>query len=44
MTFARGDSVANPLGYARFIRTIQGIVGPILLGLFALAVRQQVKR
>jgi hypothetical protein len=44
MLFTRGELVANPLGYARFIRTVQGVVGPVLLGLFALAVRQQLKR
>ncbi len=33
-----------PMGYAKFIHTIQSILGPILIGLFALAVRQKLKR
>lgn len=44
MTFARGEAVAIPMGYARFVHTIQGIIGPLLVGLFALALRQKLKR
>ncbi len=34
----------TPIGYARLINTAQTILGPIFIGLFALAVRQRLKR
>src|SRR5262249_1013595 len=33
-----------PLGYAKGVNAIQSLLGPLFLGLFALAVRQRLKR
>lgn len=43
MTLLRpGDLV--PIGYAKGVATVQTLLGPLFLGLFALAVRQRLKR
>jgi len=33
-----------PIGYAKLVNAIQSLFGPLILGLFALAVRQRLKR
>ena len=43
MTFLRPTDLA-PQGFAKFIHTIQSLLGPLFIGLFALAVRQRLKR
>jgi len=44
MTLVKPDDLAFPLGFSQVIFTIDSVVGPILIGLFALAVRQRLKR
>jgi hypothetical protein len=43
MTLLKTDDL-NPVGYAKLVNTIQSLLGPLLVGLFALAVRQRLKR
>ena len=43
MTFLRPTDFV-PVGYAKVVHTIQSLLGPIFIGLFALAVRQRLKR
>ena len=43
MTFLRPTDFV-PVGYAKVVNTIQSLLGPIFIGLFALAVRQRLKR
>ncbi len=43
MTFLRPTDLA-PLGIAKYVHTIQSLLGPLFIGLFALAVRQRLKR
>ncbi len=43
MTLLRPTDLV-PLGYAKLVNTIQTILGPLFLGLFALAVRQRLRR
>lgn len=43
MTFLRPEDLV-PIGLAKLVNTIESLVGPLLLGLFALAVRQRLKR
>jgi uncharacterized protein YjbI with pentapeptide repeats len=43
MTFLRPEDLI-PIGCARFINTAQSLLGPLLLGLFALALRQRLRR
>jgi hypothetical protein len=43
MTFLKPDDWV-PVGYARVINTFQTLLGPLFLGLFALALRQRLKR
>ncbi len=33
-----------PVGYAKLVHTVESLVGPLLIGLFALALRQRLKR
>ena len=42
MTLLRPDDLV-PVGYARYVHTLQNLLGPLFLGLFALAVRQRLK-
>jgi hypothetical protein len=42
MTLLRPDDLV-PVGYARYVHTLQSLLGPLFLGLFALAVRQRLK-
>lgn len=44
MVFLKPEDVATPVGYSRDIYTMQSLLGPLFLGLFALAVRQRLKR
>jgi hypothetical protein len=44
MTFLKPEDVATPIGYSRAVHTVQSLLGPLFLGLFALAVRQRLKR
>jgi hypothetical protein len=44
MTFLKTDDLAKPVSYARVVHTLQSLLGPLLFGLFALAVRQKLKR
>ncbi len=43
MTLLRPTDLA-PIGIAKFVNALQSLLGPLLLGLFALAVRQRLKR
>jgi uncharacterized protein YjbI with pentapeptide repeats len=43
MTLLKPDDW-DPVGYARYVRTFQTLLGPLFLGLFALALRQRLKR
>jgi uncharacterized protein YjbI with pentapeptide repeats len=43
MTLLKPDDLV-PIGYSQFIHTADSILGPVLIGLFALAVRQRLKR
>lgn len=43
MTFLRPDDLM-PIGYAKIINALESLLGPLFLGLFALAVRQRLKR
>jgi hypothetical protein len=43
MTFLKPDELL-PLGYAKAVNTFQTLLGPTFLGLFALALRQRLKR
>jgi uncharacterized protein YjbI with pentapeptide repeats len=43
MTLLRPDDL-TPLGYGKLINTGQSLLGPVLIGLMALAVRQRLKR
>ncbi len=43
MTFLRPTDLA-PQGIAKLVHTIQSLLGPLFIGLFALAVRQRLKR
>lgn len=43
MTLLRPDDLA-PIRYAKLVHAFQSLSGPVLLGLFALAVRQRLKR
>jgi hypothetical protein len=42
MTLLRPDDLVLE-GYARHVNTLQSLLGPLFLGLFALAVRQRLK-
>ena len=42
ITLLRPDDLV-PIGYARYVHTLQSLLGPLFLGLFALAVRQRLK-
>ena len=44
MTFLKPEQVATPISYSRVVHTVQSILSPLFLGLFALAVRQRLKR
>jgi uncharacterized protein YjbI with pentapeptide repeats len=44
MSLLKPDELAIPLGHSKILFTIDSILGPILIGLFALAVRQRLKR
>src|SRR5215510_2369202 len=37
MTFLKPEDVATPMGYSRAVHTVQSLLGPLFLGLFALA-------
>jgi uncharacterized protein YjbI with pentapeptide repeats len=43
MTLLKPDDLV-PLGYAKGIKAMESLLGPLFLGLFALAVRQRLKR
>ena len=43
MAFLRPDDF-TPIGYGKVVHTVQSLLGPLLFGLFALAVRQRLKR
>jgi len=43
MTLLRPEDL-TPIGYAKGVATVQGLLGPLILGLFALAVRQRLRR
>jgi hypothetical protein len=43
MTLLKPEDL-EPRGFAKVVQTLQGLLGPIFLGLFALAVRQRLKR
>lgn len=43
MTLLRPDDLVAT-GWAKVIHTVQSLLGPLLLGLFALALRQRLKR
>jgi hypothetical protein len=43
MALLRPDDLV-PIGYATLVNTVQSVLGPLFLGLFALAVRQRLKR
>ena len=43
MTFLKPDDLV-PVGCAHVINTFQTLLGPLFLGLFALALRQRLKR
>jgi len=43
MTLLRPDDLV-PIGYAKLVHAFQSLAGPLLVGLFALAVRQRLKR
>jgi len=43
MTLLRPDDVV-PVGWSRLIQTVQSLVGPVLLGLAGLAIRQRLRR
>jgi uncharacterized protein YjbI with pentapeptide repeats len=43
MTFLKPDDLV-PIGCARYVTTFESLLGPILIGLFALALRQRLKR
>ncbi len=43
MTFLRPTDLA-PQGIAKLVHTIQSLLGPLFIGLFALAIRQRLKR
>lgn len=43
MTLLKPDDLV-PMGCARYVSTVQSLVGPVLIGLFALALRQRLKR
>jgi hypothetical protein len=43
MTLLRPDDLA-PFGYAKLVHAFESLLGPLLLGLFALSVRQKLKR
>ena len=43
MTLLKPDDLV-PMGYAKGVNAMQSLFGPLLLGLFALAVRQRLKR
>jgi len=43
MTFLKPDDLI-PIGCSKVVNTIESLLGPLLLGLFALAVRQRLKR
>jgi len=43
MTLLKPDDFV-PIGYAKGVNAIQSLLGPLFLGLFALAVRQRLKR
>jgi len=42
MTLLKPDEL-EPMGFAKVIQTLQSLLGPLFLGLFALAVRQRLK-
>ena len=42
MTLLKPDEL-EPMGFAKVIQTLQTLLGPLFLGLFALAVRQRLK-
>lgn len=43
MTFLKPEDLV-PLGYARYVNAFESLVGPLLIGFFALALRQRLKR
>ena len=43
ITLLRPDDLA-PIGYAKLVHALESLLGPLLLGLFALAIRQKLKR
>jgi uncharacterized protein YjbI with pentapeptide repeats len=43
MTLLKPEDL-EPMGFAKFVQTLQSLLGPLFLGLFALAVRQRLKR
>lgn len=43
MTLLRPDDLV-PIGFAKIVHAMQSLLGPLFLGLFALAVRQRLKR
>jgi hypothetical protein len=43
MTLLKADDLV-PIGYAKVVNTMQSLLGPLLIGFFALAVRQRLKR
>ncbi len=43
MTLLRPDDLA-PVGYAKLVHAFESLVGPLIIGLFGLAVRQRLKR
>ena len=42
MTLLKPDDLM-PMGFAQVVQTLQSLLGPLFLGLFALAVRQRLK-
>jgi hypothetical protein len=44
MTLLKPENLATPIGCAELIFAADSILGPILIGLFALAIRQRLKR
>lgn len=44
MTLIKTEGLAAPIGHSGFVTTLESLFGPAFLGLFALALRQRLKR
>ena len=42
MTLLKPEDL-EPMGFAKVVQTLESLLGPLFLGLFALAVRQRLK-